>query len=127
MSEDNPLDSWNWFGVGLMAPEDRIWSSRIEEDPARFGYEILDDSSSPMAWRNPQMDSEAAADLASQFNGELESRSKLGGWMLNPLKGIGFSTERARQFSKGGIPWQELREGRHRFVADYLRRKLHVA
>jgi hypothetical protein len=123
-TSDHCLDSWNWFGVGIMAQKDRVWSSRIEDNPEKFGYTILDDRYSPVAWRNKHMSSDDAGNAAKSFNQALKRKSKIGGWMINPLISVGFDHNFIKSHSKLDFPWTEARKRTASFIDLYKKRKL---
>ena len=124
LSDDNPLESWNWFGLGIMSQKDRIWASEIELNPEKFGYTVVDTGESPICWSNKFMDSATAGNFAARFNSELKNRASIGGWMINPMKGIGYDIDFIRDRTKSDFPWAEAADKKKRYAADYYRRKM---
>lgn len=128
LSQDIPLHSWLFKGLRLYKPSMAAWSSELDLNYQKYGYEQLPtpEDSAMINWRNSYMDCFEANDLAKEFHDRSQNSDHMmaSGTTVWPLKNYGYSQEYLHNLVARDINWHQITQDKEKFVTAYKQKLL---
>ena len=122
-TQEFPLHSWRWFGLGISKNDRYAWNSEIGLDFKRFGYHEIsqDPTSSVVNWANKHTTFERASQLADEFNhisgtGDVMRLQNILGWSILTL---GYEPEFITDSIYSQVNFNEIEIKKTQFMQDY--------
>jgi len=114
ISQQIPLDSWNFQELRIDIPEDHAFYSEITLTPEKFGYENLgpkSGNSGIINWRNQHLDSDIAVEMVQKFmsSSKKTTHLRVTGHTAMHLSTMGVDFDKTRNTSFQKLNWHQLR------------------
>jgi len=122
-SQELPLHSWRWFGLGISKNDRYAWNSEIGLDYRKFGYHEIDvdEQSSVINWANQHTTFERASAMADEFNqissqGNIMRLQNILGWSILTL---GYEPKFITDTIYSQVNFNEIEIKKAQFMRDY--------
>ena len=80
--------SWIFQPLGIYINGDKKYSSDIDNNPEKYGYEIIDKHKNFASWKNDNMSMEQATSISNNFNSYDRSLMTAAGWQIASMWNI---------------------------------------
>lgn len=114
LSDQNPLDSWIVHALRIRRDIDLTngFVSDIERNWQKYGYEntgsLYPENSNVMLWKNQHFDYLSILDLVNNVMKRNKQKSKLSGWWIIQVVGLGFTLDKFMNKKYDDIDWHQL-------------------
>lgn len=128
VNQSPDIDQWMWYNLFLQDPSKVYYSSKMEEDPEKYGYKTTRDEKGyggrPVVfWVTPQMNYKRAKELAETYMKEDTNRMRVGGWWCGGVESLGLNLNEHYKKNHGlavELPVQQLTDQYNDYMNKYL-------